>query len=55
MSCFIRAYRCDTPGYNNIISNHVTLRKRFCEECAKERERVCKSYYKMKKREAKVE
>jgi|WetSurMetagenome_2_1015567.scaffolds.fasta_scaffold22392_10 hypothetical protein len=51
MSCFIRAYRCDTPGCKNIISNHLSLHKRFCEECAKERERVCKSYYKMRQRE----
>jgi hypothetical protein len=50
MSCLLRAYKCETPGCDNIITDHVTLRRRFCEECARKRNYESNTYYKYKRK-----
>jgi len=49
-SCLISAYKCATPGCTNIIRDHVTLRKKYCDECARKRNYECNAFYKYMKR-----
>lgn len=48
MSCLLSAYKCATPGCENVIRDHETLRRKYCAECAKKRNYASNAYYKYK-------